>query len=99
MSRQFCCQRFAADIAELSQWSCPLAGILTNVSHLIVCPGRAIERLPIEMLPVGNKFLIEEKNISYVTSGREIGSHRGVQSPVFTVQSRSIDGQPGFNWF
>jgi CHAT domain-containing protein len=31
-----------------------------------------LNRLPFEMLPVGNKFLVEEKTISYVTSGREV---------------------------
>ena len=50
----------------------PLAKHLTNVSHLIICPDGQLSRLPFEMLPVGNKFLLEEKTISYVTSAREI---------------------------
>ena len=50
----------------------PLARHLTNVSHLIVCPDGQLSRLPFEMLRLGNKFLIEEKTISYVTSGREV---------------------------
>ena len=50
----------------------PLAKHLTNVSHLIICPDGQLSRLPFEMLPVGNKFLVEEKTISYVTSGREV---------------------------
>jgi CHAT domain-containing protein len=50
----------------------PLAKHLTNVSHLIICPDGQLNRLPFEMLPVGNKFLLEEKTISYVTSAREI---------------------------
>jgi CHAT domain-containing protein len=53
----------------------PLAPYLTNVSHLIVCPDGQLSRLPFEALPCGqngNKFLIEEKTISYVTSGREV---------------------------
>ncbi|MCU0785180.1 MAG: CHAT domain-containing protein [Verrucomicrobia bacterium] len=53
----------------------PLARYLTNVSHLIVCPDGQLSRLPFEMLPCGqngNKFLVEEKTISYVTSGREV---------------------------
>jgi CHAT domain-containing protein len=50
----------------------PLARHLTNVSHLIVCPDGQLSRVPFEMLRVGDKFLIEEKTISYVTSGREI---------------------------
>jgi CHAT domain-containing protein len=50
----------------------PLARHLTNVSHLIVCPDGQLSRVPFEMLRVGDRFLIEEKTISYVTSGREI---------------------------
>ncbi|PYI87698.1 MAG: hypothetical protein DME26_05320 [Verrucomicrobia bacterium] len=50
----------------------PLAPYLTNVSHLIFCPDGQWSRLPFEMLSVGNRFLIEEKTISYVTSGREV---------------------------
>jgi tetratricopeptide (TPR) repeat protein len=50
----------------------PLAKHLTNVSHLIICPDGQLNRLPFELLPVGNKFLMEEKTISYVTSGREV---------------------------
>jgi len=50
----------------------PLSKYLTNASHLIICPDGQLSRLPFEMLPVGNKFLIEEKTISYVTSGREV---------------------------
>jgi CHAT domain-containing protein len=50
----------------------PLAKYLTNVSHLIICPDGQLSRVPFEMLRVGDRFLIEEKTISYVTSGREI---------------------------
>ena len=50
----------------------PLARHFTNVSHLIICPDGQLSRVPFEMLRVGNRFLIEEKTISYVTSGREI---------------------------
>ena len=31
-----------------------------------------LSRVPFEMLPVGDRFLIEDKTISYVASGREI---------------------------
>jgi CHAT domain-containing protein/tetratricopeptide (TPR) repeat protein len=58
----------------------PLAKHLTNVSHLIICPDGQLSRLPFEMLPVSNKFLLEEKTISYVTSGREIVRLDAVQS-------------------
>ena len=50
----------------------PLAQHLTNVSHLIVCPDGQLSRLPFEMLRRNGKFLLEEKTISYVGSGREI---------------------------
>ena len=71
----------------------PLARQLTNVSHLIVCPDGQLSRLPFEMLPVapGGKYLIEEKTISYVGSGREIvrlaAGQTGPKSKV-KVQSR-----------
>ncbi len=50
----------------------PLAKHLANSSHLIICPDGQLSRLPFEMLRAGNKFLVEEKTISYVTSGREV---------------------------
>src|SRR5439155_26486713 len=58
----------------------PLAKHLTNVSHLIICPDGQLNRLPFELLPVGNKFLLEEKTISYVTSAREIARLAAAQS-------------------
>src|SRR5262249_6022927 len=50
----------------------PLAKHLINVSHLIICPDGQLNRIPFETLPVGDKFLLEEKTISYVTSAREL---------------------------
>jgi len=50
----------------------PLADHLTNVSHLIVCPDGQLSRVPFEMLRGGDRFLVEGKTISYVTSGREV---------------------------
>ena len=54
----------------------PLGRHLTNVSHLIVCPDGQLSRLPFEMLSVPsggtNRWLVEEKTISYVSSGREV---------------------------
>ncbi len=52
----------------------PLAKHLTNVSHLIICPDGQLSRVPFEALPTGTdgKYLVEEKTISYVGSGREI---------------------------
>ncbi|MEO5802765.1 MAG: CHAT domain-containing protein [Verrucomicrobiota bacterium] len=77
----------------------PLAKYLTNVSHLIICPDGQLSRLPFEMLPVGNKFLLEEKTISYVTSGREIVRLANQASSKSKVQgSKSlVMGNPDFD--
>jgi CHAT domain-containing protein len=84
----------------------PLAKHLTNVSHLIICPDGQLSRLPFEMLPlpsnssatrpVGNKFLVEEKTISYVTSGREVVR---LTTPKSNVQSSKslVMGNPDFD--
>ena len=54
----------------------PLAPHLSNVSHLLICPDGQLSRLPFEMLPIEigltNRYLIEEKTISYLSSAREI---------------------------
>ncbi|MBI2928214.1 MAG: CHAT domain-containing protein [Verrucomicrobia bacterium] len=50
----------------------PLAKHLTNVEHLIVCPDGQLSRVPFEMLLHDGKYLVEEKTISYVGSGREV---------------------------
>jgi len=55
------------------------------VSHLVVCPDGQLSLVPVEMLsPSSNfgttgrhKFLIEEKAISYATSGREVARLAG----------------------
>ncbi len=73
---QFAAKDLPPALQRLSQLVyAPLAPYLTNTAHLIVCPDGQLSRLPFEMLPVGNngnKFLVEEKTISYVTSGREV---------------------------
>ena len=74
----------------------PLAPHLTNVSHLIVCPDGQLSRLPFEMLPVGNKFLVEEKTISYVTSGREVVRIASPKSSVHSSKSL-VMGNPDFD--
>ena len=55
----------------------PLARHLTNVSHLIVCPDGQLSRVPYEMLLVSGRgeptrYLVGEKAVSYVGSGREV---------------------------
>ena len=55
----------------------PLARHLTNVSHLIVCPDGQLSRVPFEMLLVSkpgepSRYLVEDKTISYIGSGREV---------------------------
>ena len=75
----------------------PLAKYLTNVSHLIVCPDGQLSRLPFEMLRVGDRYLVEEKAISYVTSGREIVRLAGsLQSKVQSPKSL-VMGAPDFD--
>ena len=75
----------------------PLARHLTNVSHLIICPDGQLSRVPFEMLRVGDRFLIEEKTISYVTSGREIVRLEGsLKSRVQSLKSLVMGG-PDFD--
>jgi CHAT domain-containing protein len=77
----------------------PLAKHLTNVSHLIICPDGQLDRLPFEMLPVGNKFLLEEKTISYVTSAREIIRLDAAPSkPKAGPQKFLVMGNPDFDF-
>jgi CHAT domain-containing protein len=75
----------------------PLARYLTNVSSLIVCPDGQLSRLPFEMLRVGDRFLLEEKMISYVTSGREVA--RLARNPKSEVRSQKslVMGAPDFD--
>jgi len=76
----------------------PLAGHLTNISHLIVCPDGQLSRVPFEMLLHGDKYVVEEKTISYVTSGREIArvaeesnSSRPATSPALVMGDPDFD--------
>ncbi|MBI3849281.1 MAG: CHAT domain-containing protein [Verrucomicrobia bacterium] len=75
----------------------PLARHLTNVSHLIICPDWQLSRLPFEMLPVGNKFLVEEKTISYVTSGREVVRIANAKLKIKNSKSL-VMGNPDFDF-
>jgi CHAT domain-containing protein len=75
----------------------PLAKHLTNVSHLIICPDGQLSRLPFERLPVDNKFLLEEKTISYVTSGREVIRLASAKSNVQPSKSL-VMGNPDFDF-
>ena len=49
------------------------------------------------MLPVGNKFLVEEKTISYVTSGREVVRLASSKSNVQSSKSL-VMGNPDFDF-
>jgi CHAT domain-containing protein len=70
---QFAAKDLQAALQQLSALVyAPLAGYLTDASHLIICPDGQLSRVPFEMLPAGDKVLLEAKTISYVTSGREI---------------------------
>jgi CHAT domain-containing protein/tetratricopeptide (TPR) repeat protein len=76
----------------------PLARHLTNVSHLIICPDGQLGRLPFEMLPVGpnGRFLVEDKTISYVTSGREVARLAQPSAKVKT-SAPVVMGNPDFD--
>jgi CHAT domain-containing protein/Tfp pilus assembly protein PilF len=75
----------------------PLARHLTNMSHLIVCPDGQLSRVPFEMLRVGGRFLVEEKTISYVTSGREIVRLEGSLKPKVQSLKSLVMGGPDFD--
>jgi CHAT domain-containing protein len=77
----------------------PLSKHLTNVSHLITCPDGQLNRIPFEMLPVGRKFLLEEKTISYVTSAREIVRLGAAQSKPKSGPEKEllVMGNPDFD--
>ena len=97
---QFAAKDLSAALQRLSQLVyAPLARHLTNVSHLIICPDGQLSRLPFEALACGhngNKFLIEEKTISYVTSGREIVRLASSKSNVQSSKSL-VMGNPDFD--
>jgi CHAT domain-containing protein len=72
-ARQYAVKDLPPALERLSELVyAPLAKHLTNVSHLIVCPDGQLSRVPFEMLSHDGRFLIEDKTISYVGSGREI---------------------------
>jgi CHAT domain-containing protein len=82
----------------------PLARHLTNVSHLIVCPDGKLSRVPFEMLLVSGRgepprYLVVEKTISYVGSGREVARLAQPVSPKPGGQgSKSVVmGNPDFD--
>jgi len=95
---QFAAKDLSAALQQLSGLVfAPLAGYLTNASHLIICPDGQLSRVPFEMLPVGNKFLLEEKTISYVTSGREIVRLAKPKANVSSSKS-VVMGNPDFDF-
>jgi CHAT domain-containing protein len=77
----------------------PLAKHLSSVSHLIICPDGQLNRLPFELLQVGNKFLLEEKTISYVTSARDLVRLDAAQpKPKIAPQKFVVMGNPDFDF-
>lgn len=95
---QFAAKDLSVALQQLSDLVyAPLAGHLTNVSHLIICPDGQLSRVPFEMLPVGNKVLVEEKAISYVTSGREIVRFSKPKANARSSKS-VVMGNPDFNF-
>jgi len=91
-------QRLSALVYE------PLAPHLRTASHLIVCPDAQLSRLPFEMLSVRagatNRYLIEEKAVSYVSSGREVArlTERAASSKSKVQTSKPlVVGNPDFD--
>jgi len=75
----------------------PLAKHLTNISHLIVCPDGQLSRLPFELLSHEGRFLIEDKTISYVGSGREIARLAGGPKSKVQHSKSLVMGNPDFD--
>src|SRR5437879_5537141 len=75
----------------------PLAKQLTNVSHLIVCPDGQLGRIPFEALLHEGRFLMEQKTISYVGSGREIARLAHHPATVTTPHASLVMGDPDFD--
>ena len=77
----------------------PLTGHLTNVLHLIICPDGQLSRVPFEMLRDGDKFLVEDKTVSYVTSGREVARIASESKAAGTAASSAlVMGDPDFDF-
>jgi CHAT domain-containing protein/tetratricopeptide (TPR) repeat protein len=97
---QFAAKDLAAALRRLSELVyTPLAGHLKGVSHIIVCPDAQLSRVPFEMLPTGDGFLVEQKMVSYVTSGREIvrlAQHAGLP-PSDRSEKSLVMGNPDFD--
>jgi tetratricopeptide (TPR) repeat protein len=79
----------------------PLARHLTNVSHLIVCPDGQLSRVPFEMLLASRRgepprYLVEEKTVSYVGSGREVARLAQPAAKV-TTNAPMVMGNPDFD--
>lgn len=93
---QFAAKDLSAALQRLSDLVYgPLASYLTNVSHLIICPDGQLSRLPFEMLSHNGRFLIEDKTITYVGSGREVVRLAQLPSSVKT-NAPLVIGNPDF---
>lgn len=74
----------------------PIEARVADADALLVSPEGGLWLFPWEALPVAeNRFLIEEKRISYVVSGREIladaGSPSGSEAVVFASPNYDLD--------
>ena len=74
----------------------PLSRHLTNAAHLILCPDGQLSRVPFEMLSHAGRYLIEDKRISYVSSGREL-VRLAQPKPVTTTNAPLVIGSPDFD--
>ncbi len=97
-ARQFVAKDLSSALQRVSDLVyAPLSKYLTNVSHLIICPDGQLSRLPFEMLRHNGRFLIEEKTISYIGSGREI-VRLAEAAPRLKTNPPLVMGDPDFDF-
>jgi len=80
----------------------PFAKRLTNTVHLIICPDGQLSRIPFEMLPLPPfgpqpRYWVEERTITYVTSGREV-ARLAQPSKLQKTNASIVLGNPDFNF-
>ncbi len=93
----------AADVEETSRailaslhrdLVAPIAGILTNKPNLVVCPEGALSFVPFACLLDGaGRFLVETRDLRYVSSARELLREPAAPDP---VRGALLVGNPAF---
>ncbi len=100
-NKQYEARDLKENLAKLSQLIYdPIREAVKDCSHLIICPDGQLSRIPFEMLPTENGYLVEEKTITYVTSGREIYRLKNkpkLASNMPPTENAVIIGNPDFD--